>query len=200
MSTVEAERHGWAVRNDEPIRSSDRTRVYDIPYGNLFEIEVMDAEGVSRSFETRAYTKSLTIEDSGHVSIQIGAKSKDVPTPMIPYPYHYLHNGTLFALKLHKHNVSNQFALNYDLFSLDFELIVVMHFEDDQDKEGKLFISTKKEWEDNGELGQSRREVQMFLGVEESRSLLVKDARALMSGQEVSDWISKCQRIREYKA
>jgi hypothetical protein len=198
MSTLEiGEQAGWSVRDDEPITQSSRTRVYDVPYSNLYEVEALDFQGRGHLFETRAYTKHLIVNaEDGHLSIEIGAKGHDIPTPTIPWPYHMVQNGVLFAFKRYKFEVGNEFALNYDLFDLDFKMVVILHHEDG---EGHLFISSVDEWREHGRIGHSNREVQLYLDADANRVLPLDYARLLFQDDATKQWFDACCRIQERK-
>ena len=179
---------------DAPISETDLTVVYDIPGSLYYRVEATLLDGHnSETFETKAYTKDLLVDDGGigHVSIEIGAKSRKVPQVKIPYPFHFLHDGVLFAFKRNRFEVGNQYALNYDLFCLSWDMSVIINFDDDG---GRAFMASREEWNELGDVGHTERELQCFLGVGEHRSLpLVMVLN--MADDDVKRWANECRAV-----
>ena len=190
MTTATAEigaNSGWApVRDDPPIVESERTRVYDVPFSNLFETHAKDFNGNTTILRTRAYTESLKVSDNGDIDMVIKGKADGGWRRDVVYPYNFIHNDALFCFKRHKFNMRDEFAINFDLFALDFALVVILNFDDGN---GELHIASRDEWTQNGRIDVNGEEVQLFLPVENNRTLPLPAAQVLLSDERVQKWL-----------
>lgn len=158
----------------QPICQSAREKIFDIPGSILYRVEATLPDGTVKVFESvRAYADSVSVNESGHLSLNIVSKSDRIHSGQIPYPYHYLHqNEWLCALKIHDMTTMSDdeqrtFALNYNLFCLPWKLCVILH---DTGDGLMAFMTSREEW-DRGEVSARNREVQMFLHVPIERSV-----------------------------
>jgi hypothetical protein len=160
----------------QPLCESSRERVFDIPGSILYRVEAVLPNGTTEVFENvRAYADSVTVADNGHVQMNIVSKSDRIRSGRIPWPYHHLHEEEwLCALKIYDMKTmetehSRTFALNYNLFCLDWRMCVILH----EVSDGLMaFLTSREEWE-RGQLSSRNREVQMFLEVSLERSVPV---------------------------
>ena len=172
-----------------PIRDGEMTTVYDVPYSNLYEVHATDFMGAKKVFETHAYTDKLLPND-GKIDMVIKGKKHGGFSRHAGYPYNFIHNDVLFSFKRHKFEMGNEFGVNFDLFALDFALVVVLNFNDDA---GTLFIASRDEWTQNGRLDVNGEEVQVFLPVSNNRTLPLPAAQVLLDNPDVQQWMRDCQ-------
>jgi hypothetical protein len=181
------------VEVKQSICESDLEKIYDIPGSILYRAEVTLPDGTVKVIEpVRAYSDSVCVNEAGHVSLNIVAKSDRIYSGLIPYPYHYLHDDEwLCALKIHKMNMLSDddmltFALNYNLFCLPWKLVVLIH---DAGDGLQVFMASREEWE-RGEVSAQNREVQMFLRISKERPVPVSLFKSGVA-EGVASWIDR---------
>ena len=152
-------------------------------YGNDFDrIYNVRSKLFEKEFITRAYASKMDIDAQGNIAIDV--EWKDGIKREIREPFHFIKGGVLYALKLNKHRVTDSFALNHELFALDWTSCVILHFFDD---EPYIFISSREEWMALCVPGQQNEELQVFLNVPNFRRM---PARLVPAGGK--DWLEQC--------
>jgi hypothetical protein len=174
-----------------PLAESERTKVFDEPFGNYYRVEAKDFNGMTQLFRTKAFTKKLEHnEETGEIDMLIKGKARGGWSREVGYPYNFIHNDVLFCYKRHQLNILSSFGLNFDLFAIDFALVVILNF---NDGEGELHIASRDEWQQNGRLDESGEEVQLFLNVDKNRALPLPAAQVLLSDERVQKWMNQCR-------
>lgn len=189
------------VAKQEPISESELVTVFDVPGSVLYRVETKRPDGTTLVFDhVRAYTKSLKVQPSGEISIDIGAKSSNVKKGLIPYPYHFLFDDKILcALKVYNMKMKSgaqelSFALNYDLFCLPWKLAIIVH---NYCGQRMAFFASRAEWE-RGELTIHNREVQMFTGIPEERHVELGLA-SLAVAPRICQWIEDVEAVMTRK-
>jgi hypothetical protein len=155
------------------------SEVYDAPFSPNYNV-VSKIDG-SRHV-ANAYTSEMRIDD-GWISFEVASKKKKLRN--VGRPFHFLtKDGVLLAMKRYKHQVTNSFALNHELFALDWNISAVLHFVENTPM---MFITSRDEWLHAGRVG--------LLGEELQISLEVPDYRLLPSNPlyEFHWWIKECR-------
>lgn len=173
-----------------PIVESERTKVFDEPFGNYYRVEANDFDGRTQIFDAKAYTEKLEhIEGTGEINMVVKGKAHGGWSRNVSYPYNFIHNDVLFCFKRHQLNLSQEFGLNFDLFALDFALVVILNYHDGQ---GELHIASRDEWQKYGRIDTNGEEVQLFLTVENNRTLPLPAAKVLLMDARVKKWMKDC--------
>ena len=192
------------VQKVEPICESKVEKTFDIPGSILYRVEATCPDGTTKVFDkTRAYTESVELSSDGKIKVRIGAK-QDRHRATAPYPYHYLCDDRLLCVvKINKmETLSNEdegyrtFALNYNLFCIDWDACLVMHGSGGMKQ---IYVTSRAEW-DRGVLESYNREVQMFLKVDEERGVPLGIAYSMMS-DGVKKWIdvARAEMVRKFR-
>jgi len=179
----------------EPVCESKVEKTFDVPGSVLYRVEAKCPDGMVQVFDrVRAYTKAVEVASDGKIKVSIGAK---VPrnNVMVPYPYHYLcDDKVLCVVKINKMNTLSSeeegyrtFALNYNLFCIDWDACLVMH----NSPTRQVYVTSRAEWE-RGTLESYNREVQMFLKVAEERGVPVEIAFSMMS-DGIRKWMGEAR-------
>jgi hypothetical protein len=141
---------------------SDVSDVYDAPFSPNYNIQskIDDSEHI-----VTAYTSDMRIDD-GWVTFDIQSKKRKLRS--VGRPYHFITpDGILLALKRHKHQVTDSFALNHELFALaNWHVSIILHFEDGG---AYLFVATRDEWLETGFVSPLGEELQVSVRVPNHR-------------------------------
>lgn len=187
-TTVEAD-------EEATIASSKLVQIFDIPFSRLYRAKVTLPDGTVKNFPSlRSYAARLDINEDGLIEIEVKSKDKSIGNVVVKYPYYFIRDGVLCALKRFQHQDSTSFALNYDLFCLDWKTCILLH---ELDGHSFVYVTTRKEWEDNGTVGERNREVQMFLGASNFQRFEVDTLLLVMSSvyrQWLTHSIAECNR------
>ena len=176
---------------DLMIAESDASEVFDAPGSVVYNVRSKLYMPSSKLKDghcvVRAYTSEMKVDGDGFIEFAI--KWKRGKVQRIPAPYHLLTDGVLFAMKKNKQRDSNGFGLNHELFALEWESSVILHFFN-----GKpcIFIASREEWMAVGEPGQRNQELQVFMEVPDHRRLptsMVPASGAL--------WLAGCVSMEE---
>lgn len=183
------------VEQETTIASSKLVQIFDIPFSRLYRAKVTLPDGTVKDFPSlRSYAARLDVNEDGLVEIEVKSKDKSIGNIVVKYPYHFIRNGVLCALKRFQHQASTSFALNYDLFCLDWKTCILLH---ELDGQPFVYVTTRKEWEENGTVGEQNREVQIFLGASNFQRFEVDTLRPIMApaySQWLTHSIAECDR------
>ena len=185
------------VLQRQPICESDRERVFDVPFSDLFRSEVVTPDGTVRVFDgIRAYVDSIQVDDKGRIAVQVRAKSRRIGDVKVPYPYHFLDGDVMCALKINEMRMKSDveaktFGLTYNLLCLPWSVCVLVH-KYRGDGVPMVAVTSRGEWE-HGEMNAYNREVQIFISVANERQMPLDMARAV-SKDGVAKWMEDCQR------
>jgi hypothetical protein len=145
------------------IADSDVSEVYEIPMSPNYTVR-------SKMFQTehvvKAYTKDMTIDPGGWIRFEIQWRRGNSRT--VSRPFHFIKNGILYAMKRNKHQMSDAFALNHELFAIEWDSCVILHQYGDR---VFVFITSREEWEHNAFPGHQNQELQVFMEVPDYRRL-----------------------------
>ena len=123
----------------------------------LFDKEVM----------TKAYVSKMSVSLDGWIDFNI--TRKEGPGRHVQKPFHLLTTTKLLcAFKIHKHENMDCFALNHELFSLEWDACIILHF---IDKRPFVFIASRAEWIRDGNAYCQGEELQVFLKNPDYRKL-----------------------------
>lgn len=183
------------VAQRQPICESDRERVFDVPFSDLFRSEVKCPDGTIQVFDgVRAYVDSIQLDDRGRITVQVRAKSSRIGDVRVSYPYHFMDGNTLCALKINEMRMKSDvdaktFALTYNLMCLPWRTCVLVH---KYRGEGVplAVVTSRDEWE-RGEMNAYNREVQIFLKVSNERQMPLEMAMNV-AREGVAKWMSDC--------
>lgn len=165
--------------------------VHDVPVSNLFKVSGT-WNGEDFELTARAYTKRVDSFLSGNVEIHVSDKRRKTDT-VVPYPYHFLYGNMLFSFKRYRHEMRDAFALNLNLFDLEWEACMIVHFRSDGPM---LYLTSRKNWEAKGAVAAENREPQVFLEVDEQEPIrLAMVEEALFVAPAIRSWLSKCRNI-----
>ena len=178
------------VEPKAPIVESDLVRVFDVPGAPFFRAEATLPDGTCKVFEpVRAYTESLVTEaNTGHITISIASRREDY-RKYVPYPQHFLVGGEVLCVVKNNDMVTMRdegsltFALNYDLFTIPWQLCVLAHRIEGQPF---VFFASRQEW-DRGEVESQNREVQMFLSIPSERSIALSHYK-MQANSAIQGW------------
>jgi len=145
------------------IVESKASEVYDAPYSLNYNV-VSKFDGSNHI--VHAYTSDIFVSD-GWICFDV--KNKKRRTRSIGRPFHFLSgDGILLSFKQFRHYRTNSFALNHELFSLDWDSSVILHFIDGIPK---VFIASRQEWLESGRIGTLGEELQVFLEIPQYRMM-----------------------------
>lgn len=165
------------------ICESPVSEVYGSEYDRIFTVR---SKLFNKDFVARAYTSMLNVNPDGSLDLDINWK--DGRKREVRKPFHFLKDGVLYAMKIFKHNRLDAFALNHELFALDWHTSVILHF---FENEPFVFMASRGEWLSSSIPGQQNEELQVFMQVPDYRRLDMSVIPA--SGKE---WAEHCV---EYK-
>jgi hypothetical protein len=161
---------------------SDITKVEDsIP---KYEVE-------SKLFGTNltcwAYTYDLKVTSDGYVVICLhwhkGCKNSYTPS-YIGKPFHFIKDGILYALKNNKQMTIDGFALNHELFSLDWTDCYILHpYKDDW----VLFSCSREKWLNEGKAEEKNQEMQVYMEIKDYEKLSLESLP-----QGGLEWLDRC--------
>lgn len=181
----------------QPICESDRERVFDVPFSDLFRSEVTAPDGTVLVFDgIRAYASSIVVDGIGRIEILIKAKSNRIGNFKVAYPYHYLDGDALCVLKINEMRTKSDddakiFGLTHNLLCLPWSTCVVVH---KYRGEGTplVALTSRGEWE-RGDINAYNREVQVFLSVADSRQMPLEMVKPVVRGG-TGKWMDDCLR------
>lgn len=159
------------------------SKVYGCEFDRTFNVR---SELFKTDFITKAYASEMTVNSVGEICFKV--KWRDGQCRNIGQPFHLLRNGILFAMKLNKHRKSDSFALNHELFALDWESCVILHF---LDGEPYLFMASREEWMVSGIPGRQSEELQVFMQVPDYRCM-----KETMIPADGKNWLSECVKYK----
>jgi hypothetical protein len=92
-------------------------------------------------------------------------------------------------MKNNKHVISDSFALNHELFALEWDTCVILHF-----YEGKpcSFIVSREEWLHSGKPNQQNQELQVFIEMPTHRRIPMS-----LVEKRASEWFEACFNLRD---
>ena len=158
---------------------SDVSEVYRSGFNPNFNVR---SKLFKKDFVTDAYTNKMVIDEGGWVVFDI--EWSDGRTKTIGKPLHRIVNGVLYTMKRNKQRKADAFALNHELFSLEWDSSVILHFSDD---EPFVFLASRGEWLVNGKAGHRNQEVQVFMETPDYRRMMVS-----MMPDGGKEWLFKC--------
>jgi len=156
------------------------SEVYGSEYDRIYNVR---SKLFDRDFVARAYTAKLDLNVATG-KIEFDVVWKDGNKREVRYPFHFLRCGVLYALKLNKHRATDAFALNHELFALEWDTCVIAHFIDDQPY---LFIASREEWMASSVPGQQNEEVQVFMQAPDYRRMPKS-----MIPESGENWLDDC--------
>ena len=164
------------------LAESDVSEVYDAPGSIVYNAysKLFGSEHV-----VRAYASHMTLDADGWIEFNLTRKQGS--GNRIGKPFHWLNAGVLYALKRHKHKMSDSFGLNHELFALEWKECFVLHF---IEEETCVFVSSRDEWLKDGRPGEQNQELQVFMEVPDYRRLSME-----MLPQAALDWYGKCANV-----
>ena len=166
------------------VAESDLVTVTDIPGSVLYQAEAILPGGGVKVLQTRAYTRDILVHPDGKVEISIGAKARNISPHTIRYPYHFLWDGVLCAVKFNKMKVVSSFALNYHLFCEKWDTCLMFHV----DEKAAVFVSGRDEWEQMGVVESFGQEVNISLEVDVARHVPVEIISPIL-GPKFMNWL-----------
>lgn len=165
------------------VAESSVSEVYGSEYDRIYNVR---SKVFCKDFVARAYTAKLDVNIDGSIDLDI--VWKDGKKREVRRPFHFIANRTLFAMKIFKHNISDSFALNHELFALEWDTCVILHF---FNEEPYIFVSSREEWMALCVPGQQNEELQVFLNVPDFRRM-----PASLIPEYGKSWLKQCV---EYK-
>ena len=166
--------------DDFLIAETSVSEVYGMDFDKIFHVR---SKLFGKDFIARAYTEKMNIDiPTGWIHFMV--KWKDGRCRDIRRPFHCRREGVLYAMKRYKHVMSDSFALNHELFALEWDSSVILHF-----YEGKpyIFIASREEWMSMSVPGQQNEELQVFMQVPDYRRLPLS-----MIPQAGASWLEEC--------
>jgi len=157
------------------------SEVYDIPFGRSFHVK---SKLFCQDFVVRAYASRMDVLPGGWVDFTI-ANKQGKSGRQVGRPFHLLRDGVLFAMKRFKHRKTDSFALNHELFALEWKASVLLHF---MDGKPYLFIISREEWIAQGRCGHENEELQVFIEMPDHRRLT-----AAVIPWCAGDWMNECK-------
>jgi len=155
------------------------SEVYDAPGSVVYNV-LSKLDG--QQYVTRAYTAEMGVRPDGFVEFDVVWKRGG--KQYVAKPFHWLNDGVLYAFKRNKQRNSDAFALNHELFALEWDACVVLHF---IDGEPFVFVASADEWLAASHIGQRNQELQVFLMTPDFRRL-----PARMMPAEGFSWMKRC--------
>ena len=187
-----------AVQKRTPICTSALMQIFDVPYSRLFDAEVILPNGDTKQIPNiRAYTAQISVKPNGFIELEIKSKDKEIGNITVRYPYHFTSGVVLCALKLNQHRTTDSFALNYDLFAMEWETFMLIHEINDVPY---VYVTSRDEWEKNGEVRSENREVQVFLPTVNFQRFGVVTMKSIVSPSFINwidDSVAECKRKRK---
>lgn len=178
-----------------PFRQSKLVSIYEVLGAPFYRAEVVLPDGKTQNFEpVRAYTDMMQVMPNGEIHIDIKSSNSSIRQPRIRAPYHQLLGASggqvLCALKRNIHHAMDSFALNYDLFCIDWKVCLIFH----ETEKGRFgFITRREDWESGGLVGVQGQEVQIFLSTSKHQPIPVGTLMLLLHGP-FNNWLAECER------
>lgn len=160
---------------------TDAAEVYSSEFDVNFTIRSKVFDG---NYVAKAYTRDLKIDSNGWITFVV--QFKDGHIRQVKQPYHWMdeYNKVLYAFKRNKHWASNSFGLSHELFSLEWNAAVILHFIDNKPF---IFTASRGEWEADTTIGQQGEELQIFMDAGNHRRLPIS---MIPSGGSI--WLNHC--------
>jgi len=160
---------------------TDVSKVFDAPGSRVYNVT---SSLFKQEVVARAYASAMNIMSDGTIEFIVVNKSGN-PARRVGAPFHYLAGDVLCAFKRNKQRDSDSFALNHELFAIEWKTCIIFHFINNVPY---IFMSSREEWLKAGKLG-SHEELQVFLEVPDYRRLDIKALPAHLDA-----WRAECEK------
>jgi len=175
------------------IATTDVSEVYGTPHDKVFTAR---SKLFNKDVTTHAYVDQMSYKpDTGRVEFVVKWKQIGQYEPKsrkVRWPFHMLRNGGLFAFKRNKQRTDDGFGLNHELFTLDWDTSIILHFVGDTPY---LFIASRDVWLNKGIATERNEELQVFLNVPDYEKLPTTRLPEM-----ASDWLKACMDMESKKA
>jgi hypothetical protein len=154
-----------ALNEDLLIIDTEVSTVYDALGGLTYNVY---SKLFDKTVICKMYTDCLDLtSEDGYISIHFKNKRNTDVWP-VGRPYHYLKDNVLYVLKNNKQKTINGFALNHELFALEWDVCFILH---PHENSGSLFTCSKEQWLKEGFATQQNRELQVYMEIPNYKGL-----------------------------
>ena len=175
------------------IATTDVSEVYGTPHDKVLTAR---SKLFNKDVMTHAYVDQMDYEpNTGRIEFVVKWKAMGVHEPKsrkVRWPFHMLRNGRLFAFKRKKQRTDDGFGLNHELFTLDWDTSIILHFVGGAPY---LFIASREAWLNEGNATERNEELQVFLSVPNYNKLPTS-----MLPDMASDWLKACMDLESARA
>lgn len=154
-----------ALHEDLLILDTEVSKVYDALGGLTYNVY---SKLFDKTVICKMYTDYLSMsDDNGYISIYFKNKRSTDIHP-VGRPYHFIKDKVLYVLKNNKQKTVNGFALNHELFALEWDVCFILH---PHEKSESLFTCSKEQWLKEGFATQQNRELQVYMELPDYKGL-----------------------------